>query len=80
MLTIQLEVIKLLFQIIFQLLVLKKICFSNFFTISYKMLFLKELRLLFLYEFKLGYDATISALNINLAFRKTITNERNIQW
>ena len=45
----------------------------------YNMLSSKELRLLFLYEFKLGHNAAVAASNIDLAFGEGTANQRTIR-
>ena len=41
---------------------------------------LKDLRILFLYEFKLGHSAATASRNINSVFGKGSVSERTIRW
>lgn len=41
---------------------------------------LKELRILFLYEFKLGHSAATASINISSVFAEGSVSERTIRW
>ncbi|XP_047567353.1 histone-lysine N-methyltransferase SETMAR-like [Lutra lutra] len=53
---------------------------SSSFTEVNSTISLKDLRILFLYEFKLGHSAATASRNINSVFGKGSVSERTIRW
>lgn len=43
-------------------------------------IFLKDLRIFFLYEFKLGYSVVMVSRNINFVFGEGFVSERIVRW